>query len=201
MRKIIGLALIGIMFISVCPSVSLSFSLEEDSWPSVKEESREYVFSDSNDSHVAIDICSQDGRKLYDLQCHPGDYPKDLFFDYSGFFHCRLRSLYSEEELGSLLTDSFEDTKEWENRGRFLIEHILPDHENYKDWGRERHFRLRGMEIILKIWDEVLKKKNNGSIEDIEGFKFSVDIKNCPSSSRAISEHPNNPEPKWFYGE
>jgi len=173
----------------------------EDTWPPVKEERKEYVFSNAKNAHVEITILSLDDRKLYDLQCHPGDWPKDPFFDYSGFFHCCLRSLYSEEWLGSLLTDSFDKTKEWENRGRFLFEHFLPSHENYRDWGRERHFLLRRMEITLKIWDESFEKKDDGSIMGINAFKFSVDIKNSPSSILKISEPPKKLRPKWFYGE
>lgn len=198
MRKVISYFYIYIIFSSVYLTTTIASSAG-NSWPSVKEEKREYVFSNANDAHVILNIYSVNNQNLYDLQCHPGDYNKDPFFDYSGFFHCRLRSLYTKEELGSLLTDSFEETKEWENRGRFLVEHLLPGHENYTDWGRERHFRLRGIEIIFKIWDESFKKQNNEL--SIEAFKFSVEIRNSPSSIREISEPPAKPRPKWFYGE
>lgn len=199
MNKLIFCSVVSVLFFAVF-LVTEKVGCAGGSWPEIKECKVDYNFSDASNAHVDIGIFSTDGEKVYDFQCHPGDYPNDPLFDYSGFFHCRLISLYSKEELGSLLTDSLEETKEWENRGRFLVDHVIPGHADYVDWGRERHFRLRGIEIILKIYDETFKRKSDGSIDNVKAFSFNVNIKNRPSSDGEISEPPDNQRPKWFYG-
>lgn len=198
MNIITSVLFLGSLWFSVFSGVA-TVSPDENRWPPIRQYRKIFVFSDSRDAHIALTVHSMQGKELYDLQCHPGDYPDDPFFDYSGFFHCRLRSLYSKDKLDSLLADSFSDTKEWRNRGRFLPGHLLPQRESYLDWGRERRFHLRGMEIVLKVFDESFDKNHEGITKKISAFKFLVDISSDPSSGRAIAKLPENPRPEWFY--
>jgi hypothetical protein len=156
-----------------------------------------------------LDLTSKTGVRLYKLQCvlNPTDEDSNDEFDFSGAFFCRLTSYYDNRQ-STLLTENQYPTRDWENRGQFLIEQITGDCATYPDYGRSRTFTLRGMNLTLTI-DHL--RISAGSIvnrtsaeESIQELALEITIS---SDTTAISEiampskyvellvpDPNNPD-------
>ena len=70
---------------------------------------------------------------------------------YSGDFECRLHSSDNRDRDSSLLTELADADADWESRGRFLSEQLAAPCGDYKNLGRTRSFRLRGLRLDLKL--------------------------------------------------
>jgi hypothetical protein len=156
-------------------------------WPEIKPMRKIIHFS--GHKLVAVEIGDDREVPLYLLQCllNPNDDDSNSAFNFSGDFECRLSSFYDNRQ-STLLTENLYPTRDWESRGRFLIEEITGKCADYPDYGKIRKFRLRGMNLTLKIIDLnlVINTDENGKkYEAIENLDLEVSI---VSDSTAISE-------------
>ena len=158
-------------------------------WPVVKQLQKRFLFEDASNATVKFDIVGIDGKPLYTIECHTFNY-YDPDFDYSGDFECRLKSLYSKEVYSTLFTDNPKQSRDWQSRGRFLVQEIVGKCADYPEYGRVRHFMLRGMEITLairnpKFGENVGVKKGR---PELKSFEFDIEVKTEPRATRPIAE-------------
>jgi hypothetical protein len=144
-------------------------------------------------------IFSATGDTLYILECHQYGYERDPNFSYSGAFECRLKSASSSDSYSTLLTDDPHQSRDWESRGRFLVQELVGECARYPEYGLERSFRVRGMLITLRMSDlkwsreshianPALDYRTDGASEYLTSFNFEVDVKSDPSATSEIAE-------------
>jgi hypothetical protein len=173
---------------------SITGTESKRSWPLINPVKKTFHFIDHREMGAKLRIVSIDGTPLYLLECYLNAYDRDdPDFNYSGNFECRLTSLYSKERYSTLLTDQAKPTRDWQSRGRFLLEELTGKCAEYPDYGRVRHFRLRGMNLTLEIKN--LKIKSGSSAENvpwyvdrIEKLDLDVIITPDPKASSEIAE-------------
>ena len=196
-----GLCFLSMLCLLACSllfSVVFAESVITNSWPKVEEVHSKTHFDDPDDAGIDVLIKGTDGKNLYALSCHSGIYEGDPEVDYSGLLQCALKSLYSTEDFVNLLTESEEQISDWENRGRFLENHLDHGCENYPDWGAVRNFRLRGMRLTFAIDDIEWDKEKSGD-KFIRSYSFSIAIYPDKGSQSPRADPPSRPQPTWFY--
>jgi len=120
-------------------------------WPTIMGMRKVFDFPDARRAGLSLEILGIDGDALYRLDCHTWRYEQDRDFDYSGDFECRLVPLYGKEMYSTLLTDNPRQSRDWESRGRFLVQELRGRCADYPEYGRVRTFRLRGMRLRLEL--------------------------------------------------
>lgn len=186
--------------ITVLGTVTVGYADTNNPWPNVHSATANMHFSQPSNTTSKLHILGQDSKPLYLLECHLGPF-EDPLFDYSGNFECRLSSLYTQDTYSTLLTDNINQTRDWESRGRFMIEEITGSCTNYPEYGRIRHFRLRGMELTLKITNLVdqmeLDAGHKSGRPTIVQLDLNVTVRPDTSARSAIAEVPNYREPPY----
>lgn len=119
-------------------------------WPRMAAWEATVAVPDADHPAVRLDIPDAAGRTAYVLSCGNFD-SEDPDFDYSGDFECRLMSALPDARYSTLLTDNPAQTRDWESRGRFFVEDLVGACARYPDFGAQRGFRLRDMELQLDV--------------------------------------------------
>ena len=182
---------------------------EKEIWPEVVPLQKSVYFADAHRAEAKFTVTGTDETPLYLIECHTWEYEGDRDFDYSGDFECRLKSLYSKDTYSTLFTDNPKQSRDWESRARFLAEELVGKCGDYPEYGRVRHFRLRGMKITLTM-DDLRFKVSNGSDAakqqrpQLDSFLFGLQVESDPSALSAIAEpvpfaeppraHPQDPK-------
>ena len=168
-------------------------------WPEVQPFHKTFHFDDVDKAGFDITLKGSGGEALYSLSCHSGSFDEDSEFNYSGLLACRLASLYSKEKVSTLLTETPNQSSDWENRGRFLVKHILPGCAEYPEWGRTRNFYLRDMKLTLSIKGEDFIQSSTG--EDVlKSYSIDVTVQRDPLATTPLAHITNVSQPPWFYG-
>jgi hypothetical protein len=181
-------------------------------WPSVSPVARTFHFVDHQQPEARLIIRAPGGEGLYLLECYLNAYERpDPQFDYSGAFECRLISTTPamNEGYSTLLTDQTHPTRDWESRGRFLLQEITGQCATYPEWGAVRHFRLRGMALTLAVSNVKVEagsrvRNQPWGVDRIQSLDLNVDVAADPRALPPVSEptryaeppyaHPDNPE-------
>lgn len=131
---------------------SIAGSGDQRAWPEIQPVKRSFHLVDRQTMGAKLQIVSTKGTPLYLLECYINAYDReDPDFDYSGDIECRLTSLYSKEAYSTLLTEEKHPTRDWQSRGRLFVEDISGKCAAYPEYGKVRHFKLRGMNLTLEI--------------------------------------------------
>lgn len=170
---------VPLAFLVVSLFVTLASALEiRDPWPPVAYLSRTFHVPDAHNASVITYIGGTDGTSLYQLTCHDGDYMsratcsrcEEDSFPYAGLLQCRLIpakplpfSYWDFDPLAAYLAG--------DSRAIFTTDELLGKCADYPEWGRVRHFRLRGMRLTLSIADLVRDHKGNAS-----SYRLSVNV-------------------------
>lgn len=170
MRK--KIKIVTLIFIGIVLFLSVGYcNAEKEKWPAVEKLQKSMYFEDARKAEAAFTIFGVEGPPLYYIECHTWEftwnYKGNPDFDYSGDFECRLTSLHSLNTHSTLFTDNPKATRDWESRARFLVEELQGKCGDYPEYGRVRHFRLRGMKITLTIND--LKIKTSAVADVVTG--------------------------------
>lgn len=197
--KIVTLIFIGIVLFL---SVGYCNAEKEKKWPVVAKLEKSVYFEDAYKAEAKFTIIGDDGKPLYLIECHTWEYEKDPDFDYSGDFECRLTSLYSPNYYSTLFTDNPKATRDWESRARFLVEELQDKCGDYPEYGRVRHFCLRGMKITLTINDLKIKTSAvadvvTGKKQKIQSFRFDLSVEPYPAAISEIAEPVPYAEPPY----
>jgi hypothetical protein len=152
-----------IIMIAMLPSIALSDSSTK--WPDIYPIAPGQIvfhFKYPFEAHHVTAIRTTDERVTYLLDCHLGPYGS-WDYSYSPDFECRLSTekpdtityRYSDEfpaiPYDNLLSTPLKQFGPRETRGIFLWGELQPNCAKYPEYGRIRHFRLRGMELTLEV--------------------------------------------------
>jgi len=174
-------------------------------WPTVVPLKQNMVFPDARKAGAKFTIVSIEGKPLYLVECHTSDYEGDPGFDYSGDFECRLTSKYSKEVYSTLLTDNPRQSRDWQSRGRFLAEELVGNCADYPEYGRVRHFRLRGMKLTLEMSNLKFKADNDKGRgkqrPQLNSFRFDIQVELDSTAKSAIAEPAPFAEPPRIHPE
>jgi len=169
-------------------------------WPEIAPVAGKVSFTDTTNATLQVNITDIHHKPLYILTCKSGDVPFENDFTFSGLFHCRLVSLYSNNgDLPSLLFEDPNPTAGWEGRGRFLLSNVVGRCAATPDFGAQRTFLLRRMRILLGIHD--IKLVGDIHHFDIKSYTFTYNIMPDDSAASSLVRKPKTKEPWWFNGE
>lgn len=202
-----NLLFVGLMLlVELIAEATLSSSDEgKRSWPVIKPIKKSFHFVDHRNTGTQLKIVDTDGTPVYLLECYLNAYEhEDRAFDYSGDFECRLSSLSSKERYSTLLTEEKHPTRDWQSRGRFLVEELSGKCAEYPEYGLVRHFSLRGMNLTLKIQN--FKMASSSSTENapwnrdrMKELDLDVTITPDPNASSEIAEPTKYIEPPFAH--
>jgi hypothetical protein len=170
-------------------------------WTEVQPLKKRFRFVDHRDAGAQLKLVGTDGTPLYLIECYLNAYDhEDPNFDYSGDFECRLSSLYTKEAYSTLLTEEKKQSRDWQSRGRFLIEELTGKCSEYPEYGLVRHFRLRGMELTLEIKNLKLKQGSATqnapwNRERIKELDLEVTVADDPTATSGIATPTKYVEP------
>jgi len=173
----------------LCSAITGAQGSAHYEWPVVKGLEQSFEFSDASQARVELPILGEDGKPLYTLLClGKGLFRTDRHFDHSGDFECRLNSTYSSstDNYSTLLTDNPVQERSWDSRGRFLWPELLGSCGRYPEYGRNRHFRLRGMELTLEITHIPTGSMASGP-KEIKSFQLRVRVRPDPTAYSTIA--------------
>lgn len=162
------------------------------SWPAVGTMRRSFNFPEARNALLELPILGVNSKPLYLLSCRGRDLHHDPDFEYTGDFECRLKSLYSTDRYSTLLTYNPLQERSWESRGRFISESLYGQCADYPEYGRVRHFRLRGMKLTVELSRITFERAHRpGDLEESEllkSFRLEVAIERDPSALSTIAE-------------
>jgi len=157
-------------------------------WPVVAQQDVTFTVNASSPRNdISIVLFGLDAKPLYRLVCRGGsDEYRDQIFARSEIYYvpdlmCVLNE-GDEEHEGSLLSEGQEPA--WYTRGQFRWPDLIGVCGNYPEFGRVRHFRLRGMEITLTA--------SGISLDDghLSSFALRIQVRNARDARTRHAEPP-----------
>lgn len=123
-------------------------------WPLVREMEETFEVPQPSAAVIRTYVQSHDGQPLYLFVCRAGldEYFDTLGINYAGDLDCRLMPAELGEVEVNLLVE-MPGRAAWYSRGRMFANELYGPCGDYPEWGRLRHFRLRGMLITLRFFD------------------------------------------------
>jgi len=166
-----------------CIFLAVSCLLTAQRYPAVASTHRTFAVPNVKTDGVSLSIRSQKGVPLYLLKCHSADYGGDPGFDYSGDFECRLSLIGQPNTYSTLLTEDVHQSRDWESRGRFFAADLRGRCANIPDFRAVRHFRLRGMDLTLRILNPMFTASG-----ELKSLRLAVTVNPDQSADRSIAE-------------
>jgi len=161
-------------------------------WPNVVGMKKSVDFPVAKNAIVELPVLGTQGRPLYVLECRGRGINIDRDFEYTGDFECRLKSLYTIDRYSTLLTEDPLQERSWESRGRFLSEELTAGCSEYPEYGRLRHFRLRGMTLTLELsqmsFEDLPRPGDQERAKLLSAFRLTVVVQPDPDALSTIAE-------------
>jgi hypothetical protein len=192
---------VRVLIISIIAVLASNSVSSTSTWPSVQPVIRSYAFvaMDSlSDYPVELLIRTTQGVPAYRLECHSGDYEGEYVIYFSGTFHCGLFAVRGDKVTSwNLLADITKDeqSSDWFNRGRMIDGQLLGACGAYPEYGRIRHFRMRGMSVTLEFTDLKWHDREGPQGPTLQQFTVIVAIAPDPTANSATSDRPKAPRP------
>lgn len=189
-EKLKGLVVTQMVLCLLIPGLGES---NRSRWPQVASMKKTFTFPDARSASSEFTIVGIDGKPLYKVACHTAYYEGDRDFDYSGDFECRLKSLYSKDRYSTLFTDNPNQSRDWESRARIFAEELIGNCGDYPEYGRVRHFRLRGMNITFEFSELRFKESQGPGVKrgkewELASFRFDFTAEPDPTAVSPIAE-------------
>lgn len=193
--------------------ISILGSANKDSftWPSVVAVKQIYHFDGlpGIEPKVDFNISGSNGRPLYRMLCHSGDYKgvfdlqySDEQFDFIGAFDCHLFPLYNSEQVSwnLLITDPLDVRDTW-SRAFLWGPDVSRECAEYPEFGAIRHIRLRGMQIVFRYSDVVFSGQNysNGA-PIVKSFRLDITVTPDPEAVSSIANQVGVERPRVLAG-
>ena len=170
-------------------TLAMTQAADAPQWPVIQEFEVRMGFARSNERiDLIIPFTDRSGRVWYRLDCRGGS---DAHLDrisalpgavnYVGPLMCSL-SLGAEETGASLLGEETDSGGPWHTRGQFAWKHFEGACATYPEYGRVRHFRLRGFELTLSVSEPEI---DNDLLDD---YVLTVSLRQDPSAKTARAE-------------
>ena len=173
------------------PAVMLS-----PQWPDIAPSGGSVVFADGGKAAIDIVVMALSGDPQFVLRCLTVEpQPDASSVDYLGDFECRLLPHGSADDAPSLLRDS-EVQSEWDSRGSFYRSELEGACGDYPEYGRRRHFRLRGMELTLELSDVRFRNGvRTQPLSELMSFRFRWSVRPDAGALSANAELPKVRDP------
>ena len=158
-------------------------------WPRMAEiEARFLIATDAKRNEFSVPLLDTTGRVRYTFACKGGqvEFTDELAnrtgMQFPGLLTCVLNEGTAIVE-GSLLAE--DAVAIWHTRGAWWDDTtLLGKCGDYPEFGRVRHFRLRGFVLALEATDLVLKDG------ELRFFTFVVSLKRDATANGAVAERP-----------
>jgi hypothetical protein len=169
-------------------------------WPVIRPVhiSRTYTPAADSDTPLTVRLESPGGAMVYKLECHNGNYEEMSFINFSGDFQCALYSVGGGRRTSwNLLASDVpaEQGSDSLNRGRMTANQVWGDCGAIPEYGRIRHFRLRGMRITFEFNDLRWASAASPKIPKLAAFTFILDASPDASATSAAAEEIRAPWP------
>ena len=123
----------------------------------------------------------------YEPECHNGNYADTSELTFSGDFQCALFALNESRAVVSwnlLATDEpAQQQSDWFNRGRMIANQLFGFCGTVPEYGKLRHFSLRGMLITFQFSNLIWSNQNRSprqyraqSRPQLQQFSFDVSV-------------------------
>jgi hypothetical protein len=186
-----------------CLGLVFSFSLQAGQggrWAAIKPLAVRYHFGSMREAKLKTIIQGEDGKPQYILECYSSQtVPQTGEFMYSGDFECRLHSFENKDRESTLLTELPNADRDWESRGRFLVEQLVAPCVGYRNLGRERSFRLRGFRLDLNLTNITFdnsRQSFSGTAPGLKSFDLAVLVEPDSAATSGIASPPTLPRLK-----
>ena len=153
--------------------------------------SQSYTIRGDSDTPLAATVETAGGVTVYKLVCHNGSYEDTSLINFSGDFHCFLYSVEGNRRTSwnLLATDEpAEQRSDFFNRGRMTANQIWAECGRIPEYGRVRHFRLRGMRIRFEFKDLHWGPATDLKRPRLVGFTFVLDVSPDADATSATAE-------------
>jgi hypothetical protein len=175
----------GFVLLAACRSTA-----PKPAWPHILEVEKIYELDHSKDwIHLRFPIRdAADSATLYSFICVGGS---DAYLDslsdvtglnFVGWFGCVLVEGDESFSESSLLAEEG-DLPYWHTRGVVRDADLIGKRGEYPEYGRVRHFRLRGLKLTLEFFD--IQETSGGEIDKL---KMRVRVTNDPTALSGIAE-------------
>ena len=169
-------------------------------WPLVQatKESHTYNVHAGADSPLDMVWKSATGVPIYKFECHNGNYEDMSFINFSGDFQCVLVSLEEGRRSSwNLLAsdDQTQQTSDFFNRARMTSNQIRGECGLIPEYGRVRHFRLRGLRVTFEFKDLRWTPSSDAKEVRLSSFTFVVDVKPDATATSSTAERVSAPWP------
>lgn len=179
--------------IAACAPVSAA-------WPVIRPVhiSRSYAPDVDSDNPLTVLLGTPGGALVYKVECHNGNYEDMSFINFSGDFQCVLYSIESGRRTSwNLLASDVpaEQGSDSFNRGRMTANQLREECGTIPEYGRIRHFRLRGMRITFEFKDLQWTSAADLKPPKLVGFIFALDVSPDADARSATAEKIQAPWP------
>ena len=130
-------------------------------WPRVREFQASFGINASSERRfLLLPIYNYDNDEEYRLVCIGGStecldrLSSEMGAIFVGPLQCNLRDRAEIHHEHTLLGE--DGSPAWHTRGQFSWDQLVGDCGDYPEYGRVRHFRLRGFELTLAVEDVIL---------------------------------------------
>jgi len=162
----------------------------ETAWPKIQEFDLDFVVHTNAETIEFIKhLYDLKGTLRYSFICRGGSTEyldklggqKDI--NYVGKLGCTV-NLGSRENGDSLLAE--DDAAPWHTRGQyFSFDEVIGDCGDYPEYGRIRHFRLRGFELTLSAIEPVYDEK-----KQLQSFTLKVSLRRDDGIKSSYTQQP-----------
>jgi len=171
-------------------------------WPQVRPTDQSYAFPIASRADVNLLIVSMAGSPLYRFRCVP-DFPAESgTMDGLGCYLIVAGSKDDELDSATLLDDDPMEQRIPHGRGQIWTDAVRASCASYPEYGAERHFRLRGMKITLRMTSVEFGPNEEyqnptRTVGTIRSFGLKVTVAPDPGAMSAIAEPIPIVPPTW----
>jgi len=184
---------INVFFVILYTLVADPKSALTEEWPKIQPlEVTSGINFEGNKALLSIPFFDKGGKVRYRLVCRG---VKEIYLDslmdrlkinYLGPWMCVLNKGNRETEFTLLNAGG---VAPWHGRGYFYDKQLIASCGNYPEYGRVRHFRLRGFILTLEFTDIDVRD------DDVVYGVFKVLVKSDPSATSEYAEKPKYLDP------
>lgn len=158
-------------------------------WPKIRPLEESFVVSDPPRAVIKTFIYDESGNRVYLFVCRNSEDASVPNVLYAGDLDCRLlEASWGEVEHNLLLETHHPRTAAWYSRGRMFAYELHGDCANYPEYGRVRHFRLRGMKMTLVFDNVKFAVAPPAAPARLTSYTLRLKVEQDPTAPRDIAE-------------
>lgn len=166
---------------------AIASSLVGKAWPTVRPLEQTFDFPDAGKGLAKTFVLDAAGRHLYLFICRRGDDasgPGNIL--YSGTLDCRLMEARRGEREENLFLET-PNIAAWYSRGRMFDDELYGACGDYPEYGRIRHFYLRGMSITLSFDNAQFAPARGSAVPRLVSYVLKLKVVPDPKAIRDIA--------------